>query len=943
MSSAAEASSLSLLLGHLAVHQDLLWFGVLVGWSLVFVVWQRHPQRESLWLLLPWIASARVAGALVQFLVFNPPFDFFLDRLVPGTNATYLPAALDPNLTADLLLAAISAALIALWWWQDATARGRRLLRWVGWLFPVVVVPVHWVWPELSTWLLGVLPLLPAWRLLQQRGRDGTAWLTLLPGAFVPLLSTIGPVALHAGMLQRTAVSTPMGAIAAVFQLLTAALLLDYLLRARRRALGSGPGVAPPRLARPYLQAAALALVVGLGFALQTGRDNREEVLNGRLRTTHYQAGLLDPVDFTRFTAADFTLQDLRPAPDGGTARLPTDLLAGQRDASEALAARVRATQFQEEANFLVIREGWLVAVASWPAGAVPGQVRLLRPASAEDRAAWAEHRLYRIHSPVPEQGAPYACRSPVLARDGRMLGWFEYPRREFYSSMARKWRTGPLLVTALGIVLTAVLYFQKRASLEREHALRDAAVEAEANRLKTAFLAKVSHELRTPIQSLLGYGELLQSRVGHDPQARAWLGALRQHGEIMTRLINDLLDLSAAESGAFRLTPRPIDPTTLVRQIVDGLAARAAAKGLRLECVITPAVPAWVEADGGRLAQVVLNLAGNAVKFTDAGEVRVVLDATPEPDGRVRLQLTVHDTGPGIALAEQAQLFAPFARLERTAAKEGSGLGLALSAVLCRAMQGGLTVESDGVHGSCFRAEFRVPPTSPPVELFAAPAASAAPPRVLVVDDNTLVRELFGSFLRDRGCGLATAATGAEALTLARTHAPEVIVLDLSLPDADGVSLMPGLRAAAPAARFIGVSAHAGHVDRERALAAGMTAFFSKPVELATLWAAMMAGSAAATPPAGYRVPPHLQAVFRRELPVLRTELAAAVAAGDLSRVRRRAHYLRNSALVVEARDLLDACSELETAAERAAPAALTAAWQRCETVLAARADSTD
>lgn len=940
---AADASSLSVLLGRLAVHQDLLWFGVLVGWGLIIVLWWRHPQRQSLWWLLPWTAGAWVLGALVQFLVFNPPFDLFLERLVPGANSSYLPALLDPNLTADLFLAALIYGFFMVWW-QDAPTAGARLFRrWSGGVMLAGLVLIHWAWPQISCWLLAVLPIVPAWRLLRHPSARGASLITFLLPGLVPAFSTIGPVAFHAGMLQRSATSTPMGAVAAIFQLAVASLLLAHLWRIRPRTTTDANRPAALKMALPFLQAAILILIVGVGFALKTGQDNRWEVINGRLRTTVYNAGLLNPADFAVFTSESFQLTDLQLAPDGpGTARAP-GLAAEITRASQAVAARVRATQFQAAAHFLVVRDGWLIEVASTALRPRPDGVVLRGRAGEAEETAWREARPHMLFSEIREQGDPYYCRAPVTDSDGRLLGWLEYPREEFYSSMARKWRTSPLLVTALGLVLTAALYFQKRANQEQERAVRAAAVEADANRLKTAFLAKVSHELRTPIQSLLGYGELLRSRLGDDAQARAWLGALQQHGEIMTRLINDLLDLSAAESGSFRLSPGAVAPATLVRQTVEGLRPRAEAKGLRLSCAATDAVPAWVEVDGGRLGQVVLNLAGNALKFTDAGEVSVLLDAAPAASGRVRLILTVSDTGPGIAPEEQSKLFEPFSRLDRTAAKEGTGLGLALSAALCRAMDGSLRVESDGRQGSRFIAECEAPVCAPPADAPAiAPAPVAnetgkTPPVVLVIEDNTLLRELFISYLAGQGCVCTAAGNGAVALTRVQAVPPEVILLDLSLPDADGIDLMPALRSAAPRARIIGVSAHAGDAERARALAAGMEAFFTKPVPLATLGAAVLARPRPEPDAAAYHVPTHLRNVFREELTGLREELAGAVAEGDLPRVRRRAHYLRNSALVVEARELFEACTLLEGAAEQGAATAATEAWPRCEAAIVA------
>jgi signal transduction histidine kinase/CheY-like chemotaxis protein len=933
----AAASFLSVLLGRLSVHQDLLWFGTLVGWSLIIAFWLRHPQREKLAWWLPWFAGMGALGALVQFMVFNLPFDLFLEILLPGSNAVYEPPALDPFVTADILLAALGYGLVLAWWWERAASWSQRILwRSLGVGAWLILLAAHYAWPGFSSWLLAalllVLALPPPNRAADRRP---PLWLSLLP-ALVAAASTIGPVAWHLGLIQRSAAATPLGALAAMLQLGVAALLLAHLWRQRPR--GAPDAETLRQLARPYFMVAAGLIVLGVGYALILGAEQRREVIENRLRATVHNARQLKPADFAAFTTPEFQLTDIQVAADStGTARAPgfAPVMAA---AARALADRVRATQFQKAAGFLVLHDGWLVEAAGTMPRPQPDSVILRGRATADDEAAWREKRLFVRYSPVPEQGAPYYCRAPLLGPDGRMLGWLESPREEFYASLARKWRTSPLLITALGVVLTVALYFQKRATLEREYAARTAAVEAEANRLKTAFLAKVSHELRTPIQSLLGYGELLQARLGDDAQARAWLGALQQHGEIMTRLINDLLDLSAAESGSFRLSPQPLEPDALVRRVVASLEPRAATKGLQLACTTTPAVPAWVEADGNRLAQVALNLVGNALKFTTAGAVTVTLDAVPEPadPARMRLVLTVRDTGPGITPEDQARLFEPFSRLERTAAHEGSGLGLALSAVLCRAMHGRLTVESDGLTGSSFRAELVAPTTTAPTALSVQRPVGSPPACVLVVDDNLLLRELFASYLRSRGCTCLTAASGAEALAHAQTGTPDAVVLDVSLPDADGIELAPRLRASLPRARLVGVSAHAGDTERERAGRAGLHEFHAKPVPLETLWHALCARPASPAAPAGYTVPPHLHAVFRRELPAFRAELAAAVARHDLPGTARRAHYLRSSALVVQKDELFAACTELETAATQARPVSATTAWQRCDLILA-------
>ena len=927
-----DTSSLPVILGRLAVHQDYAWFVALLGWSLSLVVWRWHPQRRTAWAWLPWTAVTGVLAAAVQFGVFNPPFDFFHDRLIPGTLYNYAPARIDAEVLGDLLLGLLAAIGAAGWWWCAPATH-----RWPAALILLAGAALYPLQPGWGSCLLAAATLAALLPLRRLPGHSRLGRLALLAAALLPLFSTAGPLAAWLGLLQRSGPPTPMGLAAASTQAAAGLLAFGALLRGALVTTGHGGVGELWRRAWPLLLAAALWVAGGLAFAHQTGRDNREELLQNRLRVTAAQAMGFDSSGLEQLARSHYGL----PPPGSSESRsLHSPMLAGPLGQNLALQMihERNATIYVDRARLLVLHEGRLLAVATSRPHGPPGHVELVRPATAQDRADWAARRNLFESSPVAEVGRPYFCRAAITDNEGRMLGWLEFSRQEFFQSLARKWRTGPLLVTALGLVLGAQWYLQRRGAREREAALRAAAVAAEASRLKTAFLAKVSHELRTPIQSLLGYSEMLRSRLGDDPKARAWLGALQQHGEIMTRLINDLLDLSAAESGGFRLTPKTIAPGELVRGIVASLEPRAAAKGLRLVGDLTSAVPAWVEADGGRLGQIVLNLTGNALKFTDAGEVRVTLDAAPAGEGCVRLILTVQDTGPGIPPAEQAGLFQAFSRLERTAAKEGSGLGLALSATLCRAMNGSLAVESDGVHGARFCAECVVPVAAPPppAALAAAPARPTVPRPVLVVDDNNLVRDLFVSFLRERGLPCMEAASGAEALAAARRDPPAVVVLDLSLPDADGVALMPELRAVAPAAVFIGVSAHAGAADRERALAAGMTAFFTKPVPLETLWSAVQAESGPApAPAAGYRVPAHLHALFHQELPMLRSELATALAAGDLARVRRRAHYLRNSALVVGALELLEACTALELAAQRQAAVAAAAAWQRCEAAI--------
>ncbi len=931
--------------GRISVHQDFFWFFSLLVWSLAMVLWWRHPQRRASWAWLPGASLATIGTALLQFGLFNPAFDIFQDRLIPGTLSDYRPALIDPYWLGDALMGATLAAMAGYWGWLAARRAGRPHLRWLPAPFLAGVAVLHAANATIGCWLLTLAAVLAVLLLRRHVPADPVARLALAGAALLPVLSTVGPLAVALQVVQRSGPPTPMGLGAAVFQLLLGTMVLAGLARGLPERLPAETLVAFRRDRRIFWAGVAGLLAIGLTWGIQTGRDNRREIQQNRLRTAAAHAKVFDPVLLEPLDRPEFRIEWKSAAGEPAPAFSPWLAAGAAEPARLRLQEVVLATPFLDHARLVRLQDGWLVAVLSSDHATRPGEIEVLRRATPDDLARWQKKEPYVEESPVPEIGYAYYCRAPILGADGRMLGWLDCVRREYYLSVERRWRAAPFLMTALGVVLLTLVFLQRQIGREREIALRTAAA-AEGSRIKTAFLANVSHELRTPLQSILGYSELLRQELGVGAHPR--LDALRQQGELMTRLVNDLIDLSAVESGSFQLATQTVNPADLLNQTVESLRPRAAAKGLDLRAGTGGDVPAWVVADGGRLRQVLLNLAGNAIKFTDRGAVTVSLHAGPARAGRQRLVLAVQDTGPGIPPAQQAQLFTPFTRLARTADKEGSGLGLALSAALCRAMGGDLTVESDGRSGSCFTATLLVTPAAAPPE--APPTAalsSGRVPRVLVVDDNRLVRELFTASLTERGARCRIATTGAEGLARAAEERPEVIVLDLALPDGDGADLVPRFRALATGVRIIGVSAHAGPADRTRALAAGMDVFLVKPVALDALWAAVTAAGepAPAIPPAFFALPStlqaRLQAEFLRDLPGRRAILAAAVQAGDWAAVRAAAHYLRNSALVVQAGDLFDACAALESAAGAMNADAANRAWLRCAAALDALASS--
>ena len=334
------------------------------------------------------------------------------------------------------------------------------------------------------------------------------------------------------------------------------------------------------------------------------------------------------------------------------------------------------------------------------------------------------------------------------------------------------------------------------------------------------------------------------------------------------------------------------------------------------------------------------LNLAGNAVKYTEQGRIDVALRVVArEADGACLVEFSVRDTGPGVPLADQPKLFQAFSRLDLTAKKEGTGLGLALTAALCRANGGALTLASDGRTGAQFCARLRVRPSAAPApDPRAAEAfSSLRGRRVLVADDNPLVRDLFVAWLAELGAVCEVADHGEAALALALRHTFDAAILDLAMPRLDGLAVTRRLRALGHSWRIVGVSAHASGHDRAQALAAGMDAFLTKPVDLPTLAAALITTPTPALPATKReRIRAQLIERFRAEVAGNAADVRDALARRDWPALHQRAHYLKSSAGVIGDERLYETCSALEDAAEAGDATLADAAWKKCETALA-------
>jgi len=386
---------------------------------------------------------------------------------------------------------------------------------------------------------------------------------------------------------------------------------------------------------------------------------------------------------------------------------------------------------------------------------------------------------------------------------------------------------------------------------------LDEARVQAErASQTKALFLANVSHELRTPLTAILGFADVLIARAESTWRATAQRGAaaldalhrIRRSGQQLLRLINNLLDFAKVDAGSLGIELLPVELAPLLERTLEQHRAAATAKGLRLELDLDPSLPARIETDPLRLAQVVGNLCENAVKFTQDGHVTVSAGARRD-DAQIWLEIAVEDTGPGIPPEHLPVLFSAFHQVDASTQRErgGSGLGLALCQRLVELLGGSIRAESQLAVGSRFAFELPLREVQDAPGERASHAHGHTTPvlrglHLLLAEDGVANQRLITHVLREAGAHVAVVDDGQRAVQSAldeqRQNRPyDLILMDVEMPQLDGLAATRALRDAGYTDPILALTAHSLREDRERCLAAGCNDVAAKPIEWAALF----------------------------------------------------------------------------------------------------------
>ncbi len=540
----------------------------------------------------------------------------------------------------------------------------------------------------------------------------------------------------------------------------------------------------------------------------------------------------------------------------------------------------------------------------------------------------------FRLHDQrVLETGEPlYNLDETVTASDGSVI-------RTTTSKLPYRDESG----TIAGII--GIAWDITRLKEHEEQLARAREAADQANRAKSDFLANMSHEIRTPMNAIIGTTELALNTELSETQ-RDYLKMSLSAANSLLAIINDILDLSRIESGRLELEEVEFSPRELVEETTEMMRIQAVKKGLSLSCDIAPGIPEALAGDPGLLRQVLINLIGNAVKFTERGGINVRLEAAPagpdapgntgpETAGLVRLVLSVKDTGIGIPADMHRAIFEKFTQADSSTRRAygGTGLGLAICKELALKMNGEIRVESEPGRGSTFYFSALLKKAAGPIRATAArpPAIEATGGdgvylRILLAEDNEINQIMAREHLTRMGHPVSIASSGLEAITLLQARTFDLVLMDVQMPDMDGIEVTRFVRESGDPRidrhiPIIAMTAHALKGDRERFIAAGMSDYIAKPVDWKKLDAIMKRVVLGSRPAVGESsitgaedsiVDPEtvsgilktghgffreLYGMFLESIPGRIEELNRTLTAGDVQNLRKTAHGLAGAA----------------------------------------------